>query len=299
MGIFNKKETVTQNMAFMAIMAGINVLLSLLAGFVPVSAIFLVIFLPLVSTLVEVFCKDKYYPIYAFATIGLSFAVSFWNYEATVFYLIPAILIGFTFGFTLKRNVSPIWAILINTILQTLLTIGSLYLIKLIFEEDMYERIPQILHFDITPAYEVFYIPMLFVVSLIEIVLSYIVVSNEIKKFGYEYRNEIGEKAFLSITTMFITLAGVGIGFLSHSAGYICLFIAIYLFVFIVIDEAINKKYSLLIIDSVSLVIGLLLFQLLNQTLPPFVGGMFFGVAPLITSCAYLIHYLLIRKTNK
>ena len=299
MSIFNKKETLTQNMAFMAIMAGINVLLSLLIGFVPVLALFLIIILPLVSTIVEVFCKDRYYPIYALATIGLSFAVSFWNYEATIFYIIPAILIGFTFGFTLKKKVAPLWAILINAIVQTLLTIGSLELIKLVFQEDLYQKIPQLLHFDITPAYETFYVPMLFVISLIEIVLSYIVVSNEIKKFGYEYSNEIREKAYLGIITLVISLIGLGVSFLYETGGYICLFSVIYLMIFILIDMVLNKNILQLVLSGISILISLLLFLLLFQYMPDFKAGTFLLIAPAAISIIYLSHYLLLKRTNK
>ena len=69
----------------MAIFAAINIVLTLIANFVPFVTVFLVIFLPLTSAIVEVACKDKYFPIYGFGTLGLCIAVSFWNLDSVIF----------------------------------------------------------------------------------------------------------------------------------------------------------------------------------------------------------------------
>ena len=113
MGLFSKKETLIQNMTFMGIFSAINVVISLLSTILfavatPIS-ILLIIVLPLTSTVVELFCKDKYYPIYLFSTIGLSLVVTMWDMQNTIFYLIPSVFTGYIFGLLTKKRISGIY----------------------------------------------------------------------------------------------------------------------------------------------------------------------------------------------
>ena len=112
MKLFSKRETLLQNMALMGIMAAINIIVAVISAFAPVASIFLVLILPLSSTLVEIYCKDRYYPIYAVATIGLSLVATLWNMETTIFYVLPSILTGYIFGLMSKKNVPAIYSIL-------------------------------------------------------------------------------------------------------------------------------------------------------------------------------------------
>ena len=82
MMVLEKKKTLTKTITFMAIVAAINVILSFMTNFVPFLTVVLIIVLPLTSSIVEVACEDKFFPIYAFGTLGLSFAVTFWKYTA-------------------------------------------------------------------------------------------------------------------------------------------------------------------------------------------------------------------------
>ena len=61
--MFKEKETLLQNMAFMGIMAALNVLLSCLGAYVPIAGIFVMIFLPFFSAVTAMICKWRYYPI--------------------------------------------------------------------------------------------------------------------------------------------------------------------------------------------------------------------------------------------
>ena len=57
----------------MALMAAINMVFSLVAMVFPFASLFLIIALPMASVLVVLTCKEKFYPIYAVATIFLRF----------------------------------------------------------------------------------------------------------------------------------------------------------------------------------------------------------------------------------
>ena len=79
--MFKKRETLTQNIAYMGLMAAINVIFVLLTYFVPFLIFVLVFVLPLTSVVVTIFCQKKYLPIYMLATIGLCLITTFNNFS--------------------------------------------------------------------------------------------------------------------------------------------------------------------------------------------------------------------------
>ena len=93
-----KKETLVQNITYMAIMAAINVVFVLITVLVPFLFFLIVFVLPLTSTIVTLHCKKRYFPIYAVATIGLCMICTMWQIGDTIFYVIPSVI-----SFTLSR----------------------------------------------------------------------------------------------------------------------------------------------------------------------------------------------------
>jgi len=61
MSVFKKRETLIQNITYMAIMAAINVVFVVLTTLVPLLMFLIIFVLPLTSTVVALFCKKKYY----------------------------------------------------------------------------------------------------------------------------------------------------------------------------------------------------------------------------------------------
>ena len=85
MKILKRRETLLENMAFMGVISAViiivNAFVSLGDMFFPIIGIVLSLILPILVTLVEVSCKDRYYPIFFAVTILLSFIVTLWNFE--------------------------------------------------------------------------------------------------------------------------------------------------------------------------------------------------------------------------
>ena len=98
MKIFSKRETILQNMTTMAFFAAINIIICLVSSYVPFLSVVIIFVLPLVSALVEIYCKDRYYIIYAVASLLLSMLVTFDNFQTALFYLFPALVSGYCFG---------------------------------------------------------------------------------------------------------------------------------------------------------------------------------------------------------
>ena len=72
-----------QNLAFVALMCALNAVVATLSTLVPLSSLFVIIFLPLVSVLTVILCEDKYAIIYLVAAIALSLGVTAYDITAT------------------------------------------------------------------------------------------------------------------------------------------------------------------------------------------------------------------------
>ena len=135
--MFKEKETLLQNMAFMGVMAALNVLLSALGTYVPIVGIFIMIFLPFFSAITSMICKWKYYPIYALATILVALCATFWHTEFTIFYLIPSVITGFLFGLCFKLKLNGTYSLLFTSLAQLGLTYVALPIIQAIYGTDL------------------------------------------------------------------------------------------------------------------------------------------------------------------
>lgn len=141
MKAFSKKETPAQNIAFCAIIASFDGILSLVSALLPISAFFLMMIAPLLAALVAYFCKKRYYALYLFGALGVSIAVSAWNFENTIFYLLPSLCAGLVYGFLIRRKSNVAWVNFLVAMVQYVFFLLSLLLVKAIYEVDMREVI--------------------------------------------------------------------------------------------------------------------------------------------------------------
>ena len=221
MKLFQKRESLTQNIAFMSLMSGITLVISVFATFFPILGVFIIIALPLTSTLVELYCKDRYYIIYAIGTIGLCLAANFWNIGTTFYYVIPSIFTGFIFGFMTKKSIPSVWTILVAATIQFGLTIGSIYIIRLMIGVDMLETFRTIFDFIDYDLFNIIFPTFCFLVSSIQVVLSYIVISNEIKKFGYEVDHDKTHMWIYQALTLVLCGSIIGFQFIYIPIAYV------------------------------------------------------------------------------
>lgn len=288
MGFFNKKDTLTKTITFMAIMAAINIVLSLIGAFVPFSYIFLIIVMPLTSALVEILCKDRYFPIYAFGTVGLSIAATFWNLDFTIFYLVPSILTGYIFGLMSKKKFQPLWSILIASLVQTGVTFALIPLIKLVSEHDLIDDLITIFNLTGWTSFSDYLLLIIFGVSLVQIILSYIVVSGELKKLGFEKPKTMKNTKFME----FVIFGLIGLSILSYflykGLSYLIVGLSMFFAFFVIMKTCKEKAFKKLIIYLVILVLNIFFFSILN---PIMSEGQFLliGFSPLFIGIISLI----------
>lgn len=297
MKYFRKKETLVQNMAFMAIVAALNVVISLVAAFSITFSLLLIIFLPLISALTEILCKDKYYPIYALATVGLCIVSTLWNIETTLFYVVPSVLTGFVFGFVLKHKIKPIYSVAIASLIQGGLTYATIPLIKAVLQVDIINTFKVALNLTESAAFDIIVPSAIFMISVIEMTLAYVVIQAETNKFGLEI-NEEGQDYIISISTILTSGLIIAFYFITLKIAYLLLFISLFLMVYLIVKEFSIKAILPLILDGVSFVTSFLLYVLFNGgQMIQYSNLLLFGTMPLLVAIINLV-YSLLKKPN-
>lgn len=299
MKIFSKRETLLENMTLMGIMSGINIIIAVLAAFFPVFALFLVLILPLTSTMVELYCKDRYFPIYAFATMGLSLVATLWNMETTLFYVFPSILTGYIFGLMSKKNISSIYSVLAATIVQAGITIAFIPLINFVFDVDIiftfktFFKLTSSTYVDeIVPAF-------IFAVSLIQVALSYIIVSGEIKKFGFAEKDSSKYRFIYQLACIVSCLAVIPFAFFFVKASFVFLMIGLYFAVFIILDFIYDKTWFTLGVSLAGIPITVIVFAAASSKLSGSLPMLLLGVTPLWIGLISIAFSLLKRDAKK
>ena len=188
MELFKKRETLTQNIAYIAIMAAINVIFVLLSNILPVLLFLLVFILPLTSTIVTIYCKKQYFLIYFIVTLALCFGVSAgFSIFDTFIYVLPSLITGFIFGLFIEKEVPAILTLIAATIVQYFLTILTFFALeKLVNNANLTESILVAFGLGDFQFKAIFTQVFLFIISEIQIVISYIFVKFTVKKLGIE-----------------------------------------------------------------------------------------------------------------
>ncbi len=277
-------------------MAAINIIVSVIAAFSVIASIFLIIVLPLTSTIVVLTCPEKFFPIYAFATIGLSLVATIWNLDITLFYVVPSIISGFVFGFCIKKSVYFGWSIVVSAILQTAISFAIIPLINLLFEVDFIKDLQAIFKiYDAIPG-QIFVCCGFFIIALIQSFLSFFVVQSEISKMRSLSSTSVTYKYFNFLGVCFV-LAIIPIAFLSIGVAYILELLSITIAGFVIYEWFKKSQSKQLIISAASLLLNVFLVAILYDIVPDYWGMLMFAFTPLII-CLLSFCYFLLKKEH-
>lgn len=267
--MFKKKETLLQNMAFMGIIAAINVILCALSTLFPIAGIFIMILLPFFSAMVTMLCKWKYYPIYFFASIGVALAATFWNTEFTLFYLLPSLITGFLFGLCFIKKISGTYALLFTSIVQCGLIYLLLPIIKLIYGTDLITLFLTLFKLNNHENIMIIVPSFIYLLSLIEMVLSYIVLTNEIKKFTQDIIDE--NDRLIKFISLGLAILVIPFVFFAPNISYLLMFVSLFITISLFIDLVMKRYKLIIVLSSIALAIGfILIFALFNFVKMPY-----------------------------
>ncbi len=137
MAFFARKETPAQNIAFCALAAAFDAILSLVGALLPLSSVFLMAAAPLIASFVAYFCQKRYHALYLFSALGISIAVSAWDFQNALFYLLPCLCSGLVYGYGVRTKAPASFSLFLSSLCQFLFFILSLYLVKAIYQVNM------------------------------------------------------------------------------------------------------------------------------------------------------------------
>ena len=294
-----KKQTLVQNITYMALMAAINVIFVLLTTLVPFLVFLIVFVLPLTSTIVTLHCKKRYFPIYAVATIGLCMLCTIWKIEDTIFYVIPSIISGFVFGFLVEKKIPSFWIILSTTLIQIGFTYASIPLIKVMTGRDIIQDfatvflIKDFIYLDyVTPCF-------IFFLALAQEILAFVIIREELPKFGYalEEPRNVPLSLTLSIGTSIVLV--VVFAFVYGPLAYLFTLIGLFLTIYAITYLIIQNKIIIYILLGASLLVSFFLFAVFYSMVKAPLGLLFINILFFIVSIIVLFNNYLVKTDKK
>lgn len=180
-----KKDSLKSAIPLMSLHVGLNAIIVALSTFVPITSFFLVIFLPLISTLCCLKINWKGYLIYLVASILLSTIIAIQNLSIIFLNLVPSILQGFVFSYVIKKNKDGTIAFIISTFILFLFYVLFIPFLNFIYEIDIINISLTLLGLASLKNIGLFVYPGIFMISTFEVFLVSIITKGEIKKLGY------------------------------------------------------------------------------------------------------------------
>ncbi|MBO4856553.1 MAG: hypothetical protein J5511_04200 [Bacilli bacterium] len=296
-----KKETLVQNITYMAIMAAINVVFVLITVLVPFLFFLIVFVLPLTSTIVTLHCKKRYFPIYAVATIGLCMICTMWQIGDTIFYVIPSVISGFLFGFMVEKKVPSFWILTITTLVQIGISYATIPLLNLIAGKDVVVSFATVFGLG-EFKYLNYVVPcFIFFIALAQQIIAYMVIKEELPKFGYTLNEPkelpfslamaIGAASTLAFAFMFIPNCGP----IAYLMSLISLLFVCYAIIYLVLEKSIVIYISL----GASLVVSMIVFALIYSMVEEPKGLILVNIFFFIVAIIVLINNYLLKPHKK
>ena len=288
-----KRQTLIRAICFSSFFVAINVLASFLTVAFPVIGVGLIIFLPLTSALVEVNIKDRWFPIYAFATIGLSVVVTLSSIDFTLFYIVPSIFTGYIFGLSLKRGIPKLLAIFIASLIQTALSFFFVEILNLITGIDIIELFAKIFRISNVFLFNSCIWLIFFVISLTQVILSYIVVENEMAKFGIKPFIKLNEEVVAAWSVLGSVVLSLIFALFYMPLSLMFVGFSFYFAAFVIFYEFKTQKYGCLICAAASLLIQILIYALLNGLMSELNRFLLLLIWPTLIFVVSIFHYFL------
>lgn len=301
MQVFKKRESVIQNIAYMAIMAAINILFVLLSSALPVLLFLLVLVLPLTSTIVTLYCKKKYYPIYAIATLGLCLAVAGgFSIFDTLIYVFPSLIVGFLFGVGFEYKISAILILVGTTLAQFILSyLTFLVLTRIIVEFNVMDGLINLFGLKNFAYLNAFLLIFIYIVAQMQIVISYLFIRLQIKRIGIDVNLECQQRYLMYIVTLITTILAVISYFYFPSWTLVFVIMSITIYVYEVIQLIMSRKIWIYICLAIGHILFIFLFAFLYQYVnAPNQLILLTVLTGLVTIIDFLCNYCFNQKLN-
>jgi len=297
--LFRNRETPNENIAFLAMMAALVAIVSLIAALLPLSSIAVMILVPLFAASVSIFCKGRYIPIFLIGAFGLAMALSAWNFTNTIFYVLPSLVTGVAYGLFWKLKLPSSLSIFLTSIIGFLLFLLSLKLVELFTGINMQSFLLAIIKKEDSPSAPLVFPLFCLAYSVAQIAIAHIFLSFELSRLSVKENADGSLQKFYPLISIGFSILSLICGFFSLKTAY--LFLGFSLFWTVASCPIFLKGVHSItwVALGISLFASLLLFAF---ALPRIEGyaGMLILLAPLalIDGCVYLNLLLRRKKSN-
>lgn len=293
MKFLNKKETVIQNLTFIAIMAAINVILVTLNVFIPLLGIVLMLVLPLVSAVASIYTKNRYYPIYLVVTLTISLLIGINNIGDVINYLLPSLLTGFIFGKLIDKKIHFIFIILISSLIQFVCSISAIYIIYGITGLNYFDTIINLFNLNENTYKTLIPLSFILVVSIAQMVLSFFIIKEEIKKLGIEVKMNFTnlDKNIFLISDGISLILTIIFAFIYLPISYLFFSLFILFSLIVIIDGFLRRIKWIYIASFISIFISLMLFGAIYPHIKEEYALLLMGIYWLMGSLPSIIHF--------
>ena len=290
-----KKLSGVKALAFSALMASLTILLIFLTTYLSGIGLIGMIVIPMCSSFISLKVNWKYRLVY-FCACLITFLI---DPSLTLFIVIPSLISGIVLGELLSKYIQGYHIIFITSIVVTFLQIGSTYLINLFYEVDMIKLFCTILKINYSDFNSIYYF-FIFILSLIQVSLSYLIITNELKKLNYEFNEKRNQFLLILIINVSSIILSIISFFISKTIYF--LFIGFTIYFGVILGYYIFSYYrrkQMIIIQLPLYFISLITFPILYNIigndnsiillLLPF-------ISQLISSSYILIYQRIIKK---
>ncbi len=284
-------------LTFVSILSAISIVLVILSYFIGDIGLLLSLVLPLCASLVAVNVNYKYSLIY----IASTFLISIIDFQLALFIIIPSLISGLIFGKLIRIYIQGYYIILIDALMLLIMQIGSTYLINFIYNINLVNTMASLIKISESTFSKTYFL-FLFMLSLIQASLSYLIITSELKKFDYEF-NENKNKFILnlSIETSLIILT-IFFMFFNNKIGYLLIGISFYMGVVLgYYNFSYYRKKDILFIQLplyfISIIVMIILLSYVERTYQPYLF-LIPLISQLITS-SYIVFYQKIVKKSR
>ena len=300
MALFKKRETLVQNIAYMAIMAAINVIFVLMTALLPPLMFVMVFVLPLTSAIVTLFCKKRYFPIYAIATVGLCLLTTSGIYiYDTFFYVIPSLITGFVFGLLIEKKVPAIYIIVSSTALQYVLSYLTFLTLDLILPElNFIDALLSIFGLADFAFKECFIHLFLYTLASIQTVFAYFILKREVKKLGFEVVLDVKLHYLLFIIGIVVDFLALAMVFIYPPLVYVFVVMNLPFMVYEIISLIYTRKTVIYILLVATLVVSSIIFVACYTLIPHPLGVILLAPMQALFGGIYFANNLFLNKTK-
>ena len=296
MAVFKKKTTLVHHITYMGIMTAINLIFIVLATYIPFMMFLLILLLPFISAVVSYYCLKRYYIIYAIASIGLCLI---FNISDTIFYVVPAIITGFTIGLLLEKKINPFWLILSSTVIESALTFALIPLINLIGNVNIVETFLTLFKLnEFLYQTEITYL-FIYFLSLVQCSLTHFVLLNDVKKIGIDVNTSVESYAPYIIGSELMIILSLVFSFFYAPLALVFFTISLYYAIFLLIDLVLSKKTLVYVLLGILLLVCFFVFAFLYATIKAPLGLLIAIIFPIVISLvSFVNNYLVKDKDN-